>query len=282
MTTSRIENISDPRVRSYARLTSRQLQRRLEPDEGVVILESLLVIRTALREGVQVRSVLVDERHVEKLLADIPELDGSDVEVFCASRAVLSGICGFSVTRGYLAEARRPRPLPQERLLRAASRLVVLEGLTDVSNVGAAFRSAAALGADGVLLAPGCADPLNRRAVRVSMGTVFQLPWARAEGPWPQGAFAQMAGLGVWRVALALTPEAHPLGELSRLPQARGPMALVFGSEGAGLSSRTLSACDVHAVIPMAVGVDSLNVAASVAVACWELFGRPHAPASRP
>ena len=221
-------------------------------------------------------SVLVDERHAKKLCEQISQLEDLDIPIYVASREVLSGITGINVTRGYLACAKRPRPLSQDELLERSRRLVVLEGLTDVSNVGAVFRSAAALGADGLLLAPSCADPLNRRSIRVSMGTLFKLPWARAEGKWPGDTFDRLGSRGFKTVALALSESARPVDQVRReLDQTgeEGRTALFFGTEGTGLTNEVLERCDYHAIIPMERGVDSLNVAASSAVACYALFG---------
>ncbi|WP_200799680.1 TrmH family RNA methyltransferase [Olsenella urininfantis] len=269
MPITRIAELSDERVSPYVRLSDRQLRRADDPQEALVILESLLVIGSAVRAGLDLRSVLVDERHLQTLLETIPELHDLDVPLYVAERGLLSDMTGFHVTRGYLAAARRPASKDLSSLLQRARRVAVLEGLTDISNVGALFRSAAALGVDAIVLAPDCADPLNRRSVRVSMGTVFQIPWAVASGPWPESLFDQLRSRGFKSVALALDERALPLDDPSLASVER--LALFFGSEGWGLSSETLSSCDCSAVIPMSAGVDSLNVAASSAVAFWEL-----------
>lgn len=280
MTITRIEDSTDERMEPYANLTAHQLKSRLHPENAQVILETLLVIQAAFDAGVEICSILVDERHVKTLQDALPRLAERDIPVYVASREVLSAITGINVTRGYLACARRPQGRRPQDLLGHAQRLVVLEGLTDVTNVGAVFRSAAALGADGILLAPTCADPLNRRSIRVSMGTLFRLPWARAEGDWPQATFRALDARGYASVALALTPTALPIDEVGRRLAERaatggsGRVALFFGTEGTGLTREVLDRCDLHAVIPMQRGVDSLNVAASSAVACFELFGR--------
>lgn len=269
---SEIGDIGDPRIDAYVRLTDRQLRSVLDPNSALVILESLNVITLAVREGVELVSVFVEGRHLERLLAELPSLSEKDIEVFVASRAVMSEVVGFNVVRGYLAAARRPHPREAQEVLEGASRVAVLEGLTDVSNVGALFRSAAALGVDALLLAPTCADPFNRRAIRTSMGTVFQLPWAPAPRPWPQATFDALRADGFTSVALALDEHAVRLDDPALTDSGR--VALFFGSEGTGLSDDVLSAVDRSAIIPMSRGVDSLNVAASSAVAFWELCAR--------
>ena len=269
---SEIGDIGDPRIDAYVRLTDRQLRSVLDPNSALVILESLNVITLAVREGVELVSVFVERRHLERLLAELPSLSERDIEVFVASRAVMSEVVGFNVVRGYLAVARRPHPREAQEVLEGASRVAVLEGLTDVSNVGALFRSAAALGVDALLLAPTCADPFNRRAIRTSMGTVFQLPWAPAPRPWPQATFDVLRADGFTSVALALDEHAVRLDDPALTDSGR--VALFFGSEGTGLSDDVLSAVDRSAIIPMSRGVDSLNVAASSAVAFWELCAR--------
>lgn len=269
---SEIGDIGDPRIDAYVRLTDRQLRSVLDPNSALVILESLNVITLAVREGVELVSVFVERRHLERLLAELPSLSERDIEVFVASRAVMSEVVGFNVVRGYLAVARRPHPREAQEVLEGASRVAVLEGLTDVSNVGALFRSAAALGVDALLLAPTCADPFNRRAIRTSMGTVFQLPWAPAPRPWPQATFDALRADGFTSVALALDEHAVRLDDPALTDSGR--VALFFGSEGTGLSDDVLSAVDRSAIIPMSRGVDSLNVAASSAVAFWELCAR--------
>ncbi len=269
---SEIGDIGDPRIDAYVRLMDRQLRSVLDPNSALVILESLNVITLAVREGVELVSVFVERRHLERLLAELPSLSEKDIEVFVASRAVMSEVVGFNVVRGYLAAARRPHPREAQEVLEGASRVAVLEGLTDVSNVGALFRSAAALGVDALLLAPTCADPFNRRAIRTSMGTVFQLPWAPAPRPWPQATFDALRADGFTSVALALDEHAVRLDDPALTDSGR--VALFFGSEGTGLSDDVLSAVDRSAIIPMSRGVDSLNVAASSAVAFWELCAR--------
>jgi tRNA G18 (ribose-2'-O)-methylase SpoU len=189
-----------------------------------------------------------------------------------ATRDVLSRITGFEVTRGYLGVFRRPAPRAQEDVLRGARRLAVLEGIVDVSNVGAVFRSASALGIDGVLLAPGCADPYTRRALRTSMGCALRIPWARLGTPWPGSGIGLLHDHGFCCCALALRDDARPLDDPVLKEHER--LALFLGTEGAGLSQKAIDACDERVVIPMSHGVDSLNVAAAASVAFWELRRR--------
>lgn len=268
--TVRLESLDDPRLDAYARLTEHQLRSRLEPERAMLVAESRNVIDVALAQGLEPLSFLVDESHLASaadLFARAPE----EVPVFVLPQEQLERLCGFKVTRGLLACFRRPVERSVAELLDGARNVVVLEDLVDVTNVGALFRSAAALGADAVLLSPRCADPLCRRAVRVSMGTVFQVPWTRVEADaWPGGCADELRGRGFSLSALALTDDALPIDDPGLdLGQRR---ALFFGCEGWGLTKATLAACDQALIIPMARGVDSLNVAASSAVAFWQLF----------
>lgn len=264
----RIEDPQDSRIDVYARLTEHQLRNKLEPERAVMIAESRFVIEAALAQGLTPLSLLLDERHLEsmaELLSQLPP----EVPVYAATREVMSRIVGFEVTRGYLCALRRPQPQGLEDVLREARRVAVLEGIVDVSNVGAIFRSAAALGLDGVLLAPGCADPYSRRALRVSMGCALKVPWARLSEPWPSAAVDQLHEHGFTCAALALTDDALHLDNPALA--AHEHLALFLGTEGWGLTAKTLAACDTSVIIPMANGVDSLNVGAAAAVAFWEL-----------
>ena len=272
MAISRIRSLSDRRLDPYLRLSERQLRSALHPDEALVILESLFVIKLAFERGLDVTSVLVDERHVDALERAVPGLGEKDVDVLVADRDLLSQVTGFNVTRGYMAAARRPAARGLRDVLEGARSIAVLEGLVDVSNLGAIFRNAAALGVDGVVLAPECADPLNRRAVRVSMGNVFLVPWAVAPRPWPGALLGELRQRGFDTVAMALDERAVRLGDPSLGHDAK--TALFFGTEGTGLTRPVLDGVDRTVIIPMARGVDSLNVAASSAVAFWELFAR--------
>lgn len=272
MAISRITSLADSRLDPYLRLSERQLRSVLHPDEALVILESLFVIKLAFERGLDVTSVLVDERHVDALERAVPGLGEKDVDVLVADRDLLSQVTGFNVTRGYMAAARRPAARGLRDVLEGARSIAVLEGLVDVSNLGAIFRNAAALGVDGVVLAPECADPLNRRAVRVSMGNVFLVPWAVAPRPWPGALLDELRQRGFETVAMALDERAVRLGDPSLGHDAK--TALFFGTEGTGLTRPVLDGVDRTVIIPMARGVDSLNVAASSAVAFWELFAR--------
>ena len=272
MAISRIRSLSDRRLDPYLRLSERQLRSALHPDEALVILESLFVIKLAFERGLDVASVLVDERHLDALERAVPGLGEKDVDVLVADRGLMSQVTGFNVTRGYMAAARRPAARGLRDVLEGARSVAVLEGLVDVSNLGAIFRNAAALGVDGVVLAPECADPLNRRAVRVSMGNVFLVPWAVAPRPWPGALLGELRQRGFETVAMALDERAVRLGDPSLGHDAK--TALFFGTEGTGLTRPVLDGVDRTVIIPMARGVDSLNVAASSAVAFWELFAR--------
>lgn len=257
----------DERVRDYLRLTDVELRRVLEPREGLYLAESEKVIRRALAAGHRMRSVLMAPRWVTDL-ADLVDLAvGQGVPVYVASPAVIQEMTGFHLHRGALASMHRPALPEPEEVLAGARRVAVLEDIVDHTNVGAVFRSAAALGVDAVLVTPRCADPLYRRSVRVSMGTVFQVPWTRIPD-WP-ASLERLREAGFTVAALALSEDAVALDELAADPPER--LALVLGTEGDGLSPRTVATSDVVVRIPMAAGVDSLNVAAASAVAFWAL-----------
>ncbi|MEO5746028.1 MAG: RNA methyltransferase [Terracoccus sp.] len=262
-----ITDASDPRLADYVSLTDVALRRRTEPERGLYIAESQKVIRRALRAGHRPRSYLMAQRWVDDL-ADLVERAESDgVPVYVAAHDVIEARTGFHLHRGALASMQRPQLPTVAAVITGARRVVVIEDVVDHTNVGAIFRSAAALGADAVLVSPRCADPLYRRAIRVSMGTVFQVPWTRID-PWPAGV-DQLREAGFTIVAMALTDESVGLDELASAPPQR--LALVVGAEGDGLSARTIAAADVTVRIPMAGGVDSLNVGAASAVAMWAL-----------
>jgi tRNA G18 (ribose-2'-O)-methylase SpoU len=262
----------DPRLADYVSLTDVALRSRQEPEKGLYIAESSTVLRRAIDAGHRPRSVLVSPRwlpDLEQMLAGAPGDD--DVPVYVAEDDVLEAIAGFHVHRGALASMHRPLLRSVEEVLSTARggagarRVAVLEDVVDHTNVGAAIRSAAALGVDAVLVTPRCADPLYRRAVRVSMGTVFQVPWTRVD-PWP-GGVETLRSAGFVTAALALGDDAIGLDELATDPPER--LALVLGAEGDGLKPSTIAAADRVVRIPMAGGVDSLNVAAAAAVAFW-------------
>ncbi|EWT06613.1 rRNA methyltransferase [Intrasporangium chromatireducens Q5-1] len=263
----RVTDPTDPRLTDYVALTDVALRRRTEPERGLYIAESEKVIRRALRAGHQPRSFLMAERWLTDLADVVAAAERQGLPVYVGEHDIIEQLTGFHLHRGALAAMQRP-VLPQVAdLLRSARRVAVLEDIVDHTNVGAIFRSAAALAIDAVLVTPRCADPLYRRSIRVSMGTVFQVPWTRID-PWPDGVGAlQRAGFTV--AALALATDSVSLDELERRPPER--LALVLGTEGDGLSPRTVAAADVTLRIPMAGGVDSLNVAAASAVAFWAL-----------
>ena len=270
-----IESIDDERVAAYVSLTERQLRSKLEPERGIFIAESPKVIARALDAGMLAESFLMEERwldEVASLVDQASQIAGHDVPAFTGESAELEKLTGFRLTRGVLCAMRRPTLPTVESLLAHARRVAVLEGIVDHTNVGAAFRSAAALNVDAVLVTPTCCDPLYRRAVRVSMGTVFQVPWTRigAEaGDWPGKGMALLHALGFTTAAFALEDDSISLADPVLAAQDR--LALVFGTEGDGLAPATIAACDYTVKIPMAHGVDSLNVAAATAVAFWQL-----------
>ncbi len=263
-----LHDLSDPGLENFARLTEAQLRNRLEPELGVFIAESPKVIRLALDAGCVPVALLMEQKHITgqgaAIIARCP-----DIPVYTAERALLKDLTGYALTRGILCAMRRPAPRDVAEVCAGARRIAVLEDIMDATNVGAIFRSAAALELDAVLVTPGCCDPLNRRAVRVSMGTVFQVPWAKiGKKPedWPGRGLALLREMGVQTVALALSARATAIDQLD----APERMALLLGSEGDGLRENTIAACDRVVRIPMARGVDSLNVAAAAAVAFWQ------------
>ena len=262
-----VTDLAAPELDVYARLTEAQLRNRLEPDKGVFIAESPKVIATALDAGYEPLSLLMERRHIEGDAQPILARCGG-IPVYTAERETLARLTGFELTRGVLCAMRRPRLPSVEEVCARARRVAVLEGIVDHTNVGAIFRSAAALGIDAVLVTPTCCDPFYRRAVRVSMGTVFQLPWATFD-IWPNGGMALLRGAGFATCAMALRDDSLALGDerLNSLPK----LAIVLGAEGDGLANGTIAACDHTVRIPMAHGVDSLNVAAASAVAFWQL-----------
>jgi tRNA G18 (ribose-2'-O)-methylase SpoU len=257
-----ITDVDDERIADYRALTDVELRTRWEPPNGLFIAEGKLVIDRALRAGYRLRSVLLDHKWLDQL-EDLPP----GTACYVAARDVLESITGFHVHRGMLASFHR-KPLPGlETVLAGARRLAVLEGLNTHTNLGALFRSAAALGIDGIVLSPTCADPLYRRSVRVSMGEVFAIPYAKAEA-WP-AALTTIRDAGFTLLAMTPAAGATPLPRLTAAQRARP--ALLLGAEGPGLSRSALEAGDVRVAIPMRRDVDSLNVATAAAVAFWEL-----------
>ncbi len=267
MAVERISDPDDPRVNDYTGLTDMALRRLREPAEGLYLAESDKVIRRALAAGHRARSYLMAPRWLEDLADLVRDAERDGVPVYVAEPPVLQALTGFHLHRGAIAAMHRPPLAPLEQVLGGAMRVAVLEDVVDHTNVGAMFRSAAGLGVDAVLVTPRCADPLYRRSVRVSMGTVFQVPWTRID-PWPEGVNT-LQHLGFTVAALALSPDAVTLEQLAASAPER--LALVLGSEGHGLTARTVAASDVVVRIPMSGGVDSLNVAAASAVAFWAL-----------
>lgn len=268
MTIHYLESADDPRVADYTRLTDVHLRKLREPAEGMYIAESSRVLRRALAAGHRPRSFFL----AEKWLADLQDVFTAhpEVPVFVGSAGLLEEITGFHLHRGAMAAMERPAPVPLPELLAGARRVAVLEDIVDHTNVGAIFRSAAALAIDAVLVSPRCGDPLYRRSVRVSMGTVFQVPWARL-GDWPED-LQVLKDHGFTVAALELTGDAQDVDAVAASDPDK--LALVLGTEGAGMSATTLAAVDLAVKIPMRNGVDSLNVAAASAVAFWELRPR--------
>jgi len=260
-----IDTVDAPELADFARLTDVALRRALEPAGGLYLAESTKVISRAIAAGHVPRSVLVHDRwlpDIEPLLAGFRE-----VPVYVGSEEALESLTGYHLHRGALAAMHRPALPPLEQVLEGARRVVVLEDLVDHTNVGAVFRAVAGLGADAVLVGPRCADPLYRRSVRVSMGTVLQVPWTRL-GEWSD-AVPRLHDAGFQLAALALADDAVPLDQYATDPPER--VALVMGSEGDGLSRRALASADAVVTIPMSHGVDSLNVASAAAVALYAL-----------
>ena len=257
----KIASIDEEALAPYARLTERQLQNRLHPEGGLFICESMKVIRVALEHGVLPASFLCEE----KFLDEVPDCG---VPVYTAKREVLQGLTGYALSRGVLCAMHRPTLPTPCATLRGARRVAVMDGVVNSENTGAIFRAAASLGMDAVLLTRTCCDPLNRRACRVSMGTVFQLPWTFLE------SYSQLKDEGFATVAMALADRSTDIAD-PRLKEIE-KMAVVLGTEGDGLDNSVLRMADHVVRIPMQRGVDSLNVAAAAAVAFWEL-GKPHA-----
>ena len=261
-----ITDFLDPALDVYARLTENQLVNREDPGNGLFIAESPKVIERALDAGCQPVSILVEDRQIEGEAAPVIARCGG-IPVYTAPFHVLTQLTGFKLTRGMLCAMRRPAPQPLESLLADARRVAVLESVMNPTNVGAIFRSAAALNMDAVLLTPGCSDPLYRRAIRVSMGTVFQVPW----GWLPEDWHDRLHDLGFKTAAMALKEDTLSIRDTRLLAEEK--LAIVLGTEGDGLADATIDGCDYTVKIPMTHGVDSLNVAAASAVAFFQLGG---------
>ena len=266
-----ITNFSAPELDVYARLTEAQLLNRFEPAKGMFIAESPKVIHRALDAGCVPVSLLMERKDIEgsaaEIIARCPE-----IPVFTADEDLLCNLTGYHLTRGVLCAMRRPQLPTAEEICRNARRVVVLENVQNPTNVGAIFRSAAALGMDAVLLTPGCSNPLYRRSARVSMGTVFQIPWTfigSETTDWPHPGMEKLKEMGFKTVSMALRDDSYSIND--PLLQQEEKLAILMGSEGDGLTDDTIASCDFTVKIPMYHGVDSLNVAAASAVAFWEL-----------
>ena len=263
MSVIEITSLEQPGVEVFSTLTEAQLRNRLDPQHGIFIAESPKVIRVALDAGYELTALLCERKHITGDAADIVERIG-DVPIYTGDRDLLTRLTGYTLTRGVLCAMRRPLPSMVEDVCNGARRVVVIHGVVDTTNIGAIFRSAAALGIDAVLLTPDSCDPLNRRSVRVSMGSVFLIPWT-----WIENPLTKLKELGFRTAALALTDRSVSLDEPALKAEAR--LALLMGTEGDGLPAEAISGADYVVRIPMMHGVDSLNVAAASAVAFWEL-----------
>lgn len=262
---ARVQHLAHvPPPEDYTHLTDVELRKKLEPENGLFISESSKIIQRAHDAGMTFRSFFLNAHWLEPLA---PVIAHHDVPIYVGSEADLEKVAGFRLHRGALASTQRPHLPTVAEVVRDTSVVVIIEDLVDHTNVGAIFRSVAALGADAVLVTPRCADPLYRRAIRVSMGTVFQVPWTRIED-WP-GALSDLKSLGFHTVAMALDERAVPLAQFAA--QGHDRVAVIMGTEGDGLSRATLNAVDSTVLIPMHHGVDSLNVAAAAAVTCFAL-----------
>ena len=261
-----INSLSHPGVKVFATLTEAQLRNRLEPQKGIFIAESPKVIHVALNAGYEPLALLCERKHIEGDAASLIERCG-DIPVYTGERELLASLTGYTLTRGVLCAMRRPAPKNVEEVCQDAKRIAVIDGVVDTTNIGAIFRSAAALGIDAVLLTPSSCDPLNRRAVRVSMGSVFLLPWT-----WLEAPISSLRTLGFRTVAMALSDNSVPIDHPSLKDEPQ--LAIVLGTEGDGLSTQVIQETDYVVRIPMWHEVDSLNVAAASAVAFWELRAR--------
>ena len=277
-----ITDLERPELDVYARLTEAQLRNRLEPEKGVFIAESLKVVRIALENGFRPLSFLAEQKYVDEQIAPLFARFGLDdgTPVYTGQREVLARLTGYELTRGFLCAMRRPQLPTAEEVCAGRRRIAVLDSVVNSTNTGAIFRAATALGIEALLLTPTCCDPLNRRSVRVSMGTVFQMPWSyvgelrevRGELREVKGQMnyiSAIKGLGFTTVALALSDKSVSIDD--PVLQGIDRMAIVMGTEGDGLSPEVIAACDYTAKIPMQRGVDSLNVAAAASVAFWQL-----------
>ena len=269
-----ITDFAAPELDVYARLTEVQLLNRHEPEKGLFIAESPKVIERALDAGCEPVSFLVERKHIDGEAKDIIELCG-EIPVYTAEFDVLTKLTGFQLTRGMLCAMRRPKLPSLEEVCAGAHRIAILENVVNPTNVGAIFRSAAALNMIAVLLTPACSNPLYRRAIRVSMGTVFQVPWTffgDEARQWPEQGIRYLHELGFKTAAMALSDDSVTIDDPKLLAEEK--LAIILGTEGDGLAASTISNCDYTVRIPMSHGVDSLNVAAASAVAFWQLGSR--------
>lgn len=266
-----VTDLNAPELDVFSRLTEAQLRNRRQPELGLFIAESPKVISCALNAGCEPVSLLMESRHIDGDAREIIARCG-EIPIYTGERDLLAELTGFHLTRGVLCAMRRPALGNLAEICAGAKRVAVLEGIVDAANLGAIFRSAAALGMDAVLVSPTCIDPLCRRAVRVSMGTVFQVPWTRLGQNW-MGA---LKGLGFRTAAMALHEGAIPIDDpvLAKTEK----LAILFGTEGDGLQPRTIAESDYTVIIPMSHGVDSLNVAAASAVAFWAITNHGTSP----
>ena len=263
-----ITDLSAPELAPYFQLTTRQMRSRQRPENALFVAESPHVIEAALEAGCAPVSMLLEKKQALSHPALMARFSGTPI--YTAPREVLKSLTGYELTRGILCAFRRPAPVPAERILSTARRVAVLEGIVDPTNVGALFRSAAALGMDAMLLSPTCCDPLHRRSARVSMGAVFRISWAVLGGePWPNSAMEELKGHGFAAAAMALSQSSVNIDDPALLAEQK--LALFLGTEGNGLAAETIAQCDYTVCIPMAHGMDSLNVAAAGAVAFWQL-----------
>ena len=263
-----ITDLSAPELAPYFQLTTRQMRSRQRPENALFVAESPHVIEAALEAGCAPVSMLLEKKQALSHPALMARFSGTPI--YTAPREVLKSLTGYELTRGILCAFCRPAPVPAERILSTARRVAVLEGIVDPTNVGALFRSAAALGMDAMLLSPTCCDPLHRRSARVSMGAVFRISWAVLGGePWPNSAMEELKGHGFAAAAMALSQNSVNIDDPALLAEQK--LALFLGTEGNGLAAETIAQCDYTVCIPMAHGMDSLNVAAAGAVAFWQL-----------
>ncbi len=266
-----IKGLDDSGADVFSKLTENQLRNRLEPQKGIFIAESPKVISVALDRGFEPISILTERKHIGGQAKDIIERC-SDIPIYTGESSLLEQLTGYGLTRGVLCAMRRPQPKSLEEICEAARRIVIIDTVSDATNIGAIFRSAAALGMDGILLTPTCCDPLNRRAVRVSMGTVFQIPWTYIgtdQKFWPHWGIDRLHNMRFKIAAMALRKDSVNIDNEKLMAEPK--LAVVMGAEGDGLSETTIANCDYTVCIPMQNNVDSLNVAAASAVAFWQL-----------